>query len=86
MKDEENKIRTVYIPDVHLFSLQVEEYYTQEDGFVYISKNPQHPMVGSYDTYIRFNSYSGVVLDFLSPTVPGWEETGLCLLVKAGQR
>lgn len=43
LKDEENKIRTVYIPDVHLFSLQVEEYYTQEDGFVYIFKEPSTP-------------------------------------------
>ncbi|AUG56240.1 ATP-dependent zinc metalloprotease FtsH [Acetivibrio saccincola] len=38
-----NRTRTVYIPDVHLFSLQVEEYYTQEGGFVYIFKEPSTP-------------------------------------------
>lgn len=43
MKGEGNKSRTVYIPDVHLFSLQVEEYYTEEGGFAYIFKEPSTP-------------------------------------------
>ena len=44
MKGEDKKNQTVYIPDVHLFSLQVEEYYTAEEGgFVYVFREPSTP-------------------------------------------
>lgn len=43
MKGEGNKVQTVYVPNVHLFSLQVEEYYTEEGGFEYIFREPSTP-------------------------------------------
>ncbi|MDQ2085113.1 ATP-dependent zinc metalloprotease FtsH [Herbivorax sp. ANBcel31] len=43
MVGEEDKVETSYIPDVHLFSLQTEEYYKGEGGFNYIFEEPPTP-------------------------------------------